>query len=102
MYVAPSSEPLPSLFKSCRWGPKKAPPGRSCMFYIDLYKEKLRFYILLILSTLLMETFPCKVLMILTHSSYRTLRGAMFSYAFIKGHSQVHNSGPECPLVLIL
>ena len=29
------------------------------MFYIDLYKEKLRFYILLILSTSLMRTFPC-------------------------------------------
>ena len=47
MYVASSSEPLPSLFKLCPYS----------------YKEKLRFYVLLILSTKLKEIFPCKVLM---------------------------------------
>ena len=40
MYVASSSEPLPSLFKLCPWGAKKRHhPGFHTLY---LYKEKLR------------------------------------------------------------
>ena len=46
MYVASSGEPLLSLFKGQKW-----PSLGGHMFYLDSYKEKLRFYILLILST---------------------------------------------------
>ena len=49
MFVASSSDSL-NLFKLCTWVPKMAGHGAH-MFYLDLYKEKLRFCSLLILST---------------------------------------------------
>ena len=57
------------------------------MFYIDIYKEKLRFYILLILSTSLMETFPCKVLMKLPIYRNSKLDSGR-SYAFLYRYEQ--------------
>ena len=49
IYLASFSKPLPSLFKSCPWVPK-VPRPRGHVFYLKIDKEKLRLYILLILT----------------------------------------------------
>ena len=52
---------------------------------LDLYKENLRFYILLI----------CQ------HNTCKVLMNQNSCYTFINSHSQVRDPGPEDPLVKI-
>ena len=70
------------------------------MFYLDLHKEELRFYILFILSSKLTENFFMLSLDEIIDPS--KFIGAMLSYTFINSHSQVRDPGSKGPLVITL
>ena len=60
MYVASSIlVNLCQIYPNYALGAKNG-PTLNFTFYLDLYKGRLRFYILLILSTKLMKFFSCK------------------------------------------
>ena len=83
IFVASSSEPLPSLFKLCL--SKLASPFRSHVLLVEVLHPVNSVNITHVTADLSNLNW--------------TLRGTMLSYTFINSHSQVSDPGPEGPLV---